>query len=138
MTDYSEFFKPSASGASAAELIRAAEACLDGFTACFNARDRVGMDAHLHFPHVMFSGSRRLVWEKPGQLPDDFFDHLAATGWAKTVYEERQPVLVSPDKVHFLVRYTRQAADGRVLSEHENIWFVTRIEGRWGIALRSY
>jgi hypothetical protein len=138
MSDYAKVFKPTASGESAAEMIRAAEACLDSFTACFNARDRAGMDAHLHFPHIMFSGSERLVWEEPGQLPDDFFDNLIRDGWAKTVYEEKQPVLVSPDKVHFRVRYTRQAADGRVLSEHENIWFVTRIAGRWGIALRSY
>ena len=138
MSDYAEFFKPAASGESADELIAAAEACLEGFTACFNAGDRVGMDAHLHFPHVMFSGAEQLVWEEPGKLPPDFFDKLLQTGWATTTYEEKQPLLVSPDKVHFRVRYTRRTSDGRVLSEHENIWFVTRIGGRWGIALRSY
>ena len=138
MSDNTTFFKPSPSGEPAAELIAGAEACLEGFTACFNARDRAGMDAHLHFPHVMFSGTECLVWERPGQLPEDFFEKLTASGWAKTVYEEKQPVLASRDKVHFRVRYTRRAMDGRVLSEHENIWFVTRIGGRWGIALRSY
>jgi hypothetical protein len=138
MNDYTAFFKPIESGESAAELIAGAEACLEGFTACFNARDRAGMDMHLHFPHVMFSGAERLVWERPGQLPDNFFDKLTETGWAKTVYEEKLPVLVSPDKVHFRVRYSRRAIDGRVLTEHENIWFITRIGGRWGIALRSY
>ena len=138
MSDYTAFFKPRASGEPVAELIAGAEACLEGFTACFNARDRAGMDMHLHFPHVMFSGAERLVWEEPGQLPENFFDKLTETGWAKSVYEEKQVVLVSPDKVHFRVRYTRRAADGGVLTEHENIWFVTRIGGRWGIALRSY
>ena len=138
MNDYAKFLSPEVNGESAAELIAAAEACLEGFTACFNARDRSGMDAHLHFPHVMYSGAERLVWERAGQLPNDFFDKLIATGWAKTVYEDKQPVLVSLDKVHFRVRYTRRTSDGRVLSEHENIWFVTRIGGRWGIALRSY
>lgn len=138
MSDYTAFFKPAASGESSAELIAGAETCLEGFTACFNARDRAGMDMHLHFPHVMFSGAELLVWERSGQLPGDFFDKLTDTGWAKTIYEEKQPVLVSPDKVHFRVRYTRRALDGSVLTEHENIWFVTRIGGRWGIALRSY
>ena len=138
MSDYAGFFKPFPKGESVAELISAAEACLDGFTACFNAGDAAGMDAHLHFPHVMFSGAEQLVWEQPGQLPVDFFDELRKTGWAKTVYEEKQPIYVSPDKVHFRVRYTRRALDGHVLTEHENIWFVTRIAGRWGIALRSY
>jgi hypothetical protein len=138
MSDYSVFFEPLANGESAAELIAGAEACLESFTACFNARDHAGMDRHLHFPHVMFSGAERLVWEKPGQLPERFFDELAETGWARTVYEEKQPILVSPDKVHFRVRYTRRAIDGSVLTEHENVWFITHIEGRWGIALRSY
>jgi hypothetical protein len=138
MSNYTAFFRPIASGESEAETIAAAEACLEGFTACFNARDRAGMDMHLHFPHVMFSGAERLVWEKPGQLPESFFDELTATGWARTVYEEKEAVLVSPDKVHFRVRYTRRGVDGSVLTEHENIWFVTRIEGHWGIALRSY
>ncbi len=138
MKDYDRFFKPDASGEPAAALIAAAEACLEVFTASFNARDRAGMDAQLHFPHVMYSGAERLVWERPGQLPDDFFDRLAAAGWGRTVYEQKQPVLVSSDKVHFLIRYTRRTADGSVLSEHENIWIVTRVGGRWGIALRSY
>lgn len=138
MSEYAAFFQPVASPESAAELIAGAEACLEGFTACFNAKDCAGMDRHLHFPHTMFSGAERLVWEKPGQLPESFFDELTETGWARTVYEEKQPVLVSPDKVHFRVRYTRRAVDGSVLTEHENIWFVTRIGGRWGIALRSY
>lgn len=138
MSDYSKFFKPTGAAESAAGSVRAAEACLEGFTACFNARDRAGMDAHLHFPHVMFSGSELLVWDRPGQLPDDFFDRLIAEGWERTVYQTKQPVLAGPDKVHFLLKYTREAADGRKLSEHENVWFVTRIAGRWGIALRSY
>ena len=138
MRDYAYFFQPGPNGETLAELVAAADACLEGFTDCFNAQDLTGMDAHLHFPHVMYSGAQRLVWEQPGQLPADFFSSLVASGWARTVYEDKQPVLVSSDKVHFRVRYTRRTGDGRVLSEHENIWFVTRIDGRWGIALRSY
>lgn len=138
MSDHVTFFRPIASGESADKLIAGADTCLEGFTACFNARDRTGMDMHLHFPHVMFSGAEQLVWEKPGQLPGNFFDQLTKTGWAKTVYEEKQAVLVSHDKVHFRVRYTRRTINGSVLTEHENIWLVTRIGGRWGIALRSY
>ncbi|WP_027801124.1 hypothetical protein [Paraburkholderia dilworthii] len=56
------------------EMTRAALACIDGFTACFNARDLNGMDAHLHFPHVILSGEQLVIWERPGQLPAHFFD----------------------------------------------------------------
>lgn len=37
MSDYSEFFNPADGGESAAELVSAADACLEGFTACFIA-----------------------------------------------------------------------------------------------------
>ena len=47
MSDYVAFFKPIASGESAEKLIAGADTCLEGFTACFNARDRTGMDMHL-------------------------------------------------------------------------------------------
>lgn len=121
-----------------ASAVRAAESCLDEFTACFNARDAQGMDRHLHFPHVMLSGPQVTVWRHAGQLAGDFFEKLAASGWARSTYEAREPILATPDKVHFLVRYSRRSADGAALSVHENVWIVTRVDGRWGIAVRSY
>jgi hypothetical protein len=86
----------------------------------------------------MFSGSKRLVWEGPGQHPSDLFDRLRREGWAFTQYESREPALVCADKVHFVVVYTRRTADGAVLSTHANLWIVTRVNARWGIVLRSY
>jgi hypothetical protein len=121
-----------------AGVVDAATACLHGFTAAFNACDTAGMDAHLHFPHLMLSGSARLEWPVPGQHPTDFFDKLTATGWAATRYEAISPVLAAADKVHFIVEYTRRDAQGRELSRHRNCWIVVLRDGRWGIAVRSY
>ena len=125
-------------GAVALGAIAGAEACLDEFTASFNRQDPAGMDRHLHFPHLILSGPKVTVWESPGQLPADFFEKLTAAGWTHSTYEAREPVLVTSDKVHFRVRYSRRASDGAALSTHENLWIVTRIDGRWGIAVRSY
>lgn len=116
----------------------AASDCLDRFTAAFNAGDLAGMDAELHFPHTLLSGAQRLVWDSPGQHPPDFFEQLRATGWASTRYESKEAVLASADKVHFVLTYTRRNAPDEVLSTHHNLWIVTRLEGRWGISLRSY
>jgi hypothetical protein len=113
-------------------------ACIDRFATAFNAEDLAGMDAELNFPHTLLSGSHRLEWSAPGQLPRDFFDSLRATGWARTHTESITPVLTSTDKVHFLVDYTRRTAAGEVLNRYHNLWIVTRSAGRWGIALRSY
>ncbi|HTS53525.1 MAG TPA: hypothetical protein VMH26_09660 [Burkholderiales bacterium] len=138
MSDYSTFFRPASRPESAEELVAGATGCIDAFTERFNDRDLAGMDALLHFPHVMYSAEELLVWERPGQLPSDFFDKLASTGWAKSVYESRTPVLVSPNKAHFLVHYTRRRADESVISRHENLWIVIKARGTWRIALRSY
>jgi hypothetical protein len=138
MDDYSKFFKPEQIETPAKGLIAEAETCLDAFTACFNAQDAAGMDSHLHFLHVMFSGAQKLVWGAPGQLPLDFFEKLLASGWRRTLYESKEPILVSADKVHFRIIYSRRDTDDAILSLHENVWFVTRVAGKWGIALRSY
>lgn len=118
--------------------IAAASACLERFTDRFNACDSAGMDAELHFPHVMLSGAEKLEWKVPGQHPGNFFDALKATGWSHTRYESRESVLVSQDKVHFVVVYSRRNAQDEILSTHRNLWIVTLRDGRWGIALRSY
>lgn len=138
MRDLARFVTPAPSVDTDAELIAAAAACLDRFTDAFNVCDTAAMDGELHFPHAMLSGATRIDWPAPGQHPADFFDTLKATGWARTRYLAKDPVLVSADKVHFVVVYTRDDAAGNVLSTHRNLWIATRVAGRWGISLRSY
>lgn len=138
MSGYHKFFKPAKLVQNDEQPVTAADEVLEAFTECFNARDTIGMDSLLHFPHVLFLGGELIVWEAPGQLPPDFFAKLMTEGWERTVYESKTPVLVSPDKVHFRVVYTRRRGDGSVVSTHDNLWVVTRVDGRWAIALRFY
>ena len=120
-------------------MIAAAVQCVEAFTERFNARDLAGMDAHLHFPHVILSGEHLAIWQEPGQLPPSFFDDLAAsTGWSRTSYQARHAVLVSPRKVHLLLEYSRDRQDGTIAGHHRNLWIVTFDDGRWGIKQRSY
>ncbi|SIT41606.1 conserved hypothetical protein [Paraburkholderia piptadeniae] len=120
-------------------MVERAIACIDSFTDAFNRRDLEGMDAHLHFRHVILSGEKLVVWEQPGQLPASFFEELeATTGWSRTIYHDRRVVLVSPRKVHLLVRYSRNRADESIITMHDNLWIVTEDNGRWGIKERSY
>lgn len=132
-------FQPRADNGPEAQMVAAAVACLNGFTSRFNARDLAGMDAYLHFPHVILSGEELVIWEEPGKLPASFFDELSReTGWAETRYQRQEAVLVSPRKVHMHVVYSRNRRDGSVISSHGNMWIVTCEQGRWGIKLRSY
>jgi hypothetical protein len=138
MNNFSKFVKPDQSDESETELVMAASSCLDRFTAFFNLCDAIGMDGELHFPHVMLSGSERLDWPEAGQHPSDFFEKLRASGWHYTQYETKETALISRDKVHFVVTYSRRNKNGDVLSMHKNLWIVTRVSGKWGISLRSY
>lgn len=139
MSGLGTVFLPPDDGEDPDATARAAVATVDAFTERFNARDAAGMDALLHFPHVILSAERLIVWERPGQMPADFFEDLAATtGWQRTETLERRPVLVAARKAHLVVDYTRNRADGSVISRHRNLWVVTRDQGRWGIKQRSY
>jgi len=136
--EFSRYLAPGASVDDPAAQVAAAAACLMRFTAAFNACDLAAMDAELQFPHALLAADQMTIWETPGSHPANLFATLQAQGWAATRYDRQQPVLVGTDKVHFLVTYSRLDAQGAPLSVHENLWIVTRRQGRWGIAVRSY
>jgi len=120
------------------QAVEAAIACVEAFTERFHARDAAGMDALLHFPHVILADERLIVWKAPGQLAPDFFDDLAAAGWRRSTYHDKRAVLAGPRKVHLLIDYSRDREDGTAISRHANLWIVTFENGRWGIKQRSY
>jgi hypothetical protein len=138
MVGYFKFVTPATANGCDEVLIRDASECLVRFTNAFNACDINAMDDELHFPHVMYSGAERLIWYKAGQHPESFFENLKASGWTETRYEFKNPILVSQNKVHFVVNYSRRDAQGQILTMHTNLWIATSINGKWGIALRSY
>jgi hypothetical protein len=119
-------------------MIRDAIATIDAFASRFNARDLLGMDSLLHFPHLILSGEKLMVWDEPGQVDPDYFLELAETGWSHSIYHQKTPVLVSPRKVHLVVDYTRNRADGSAISQHQLMMIVTCENGFWGIKQRSY
>ena len=139
MTDLSSILIPAPGDTDPERMVDEAIALADAFTDRFNARDLAGMDSHLHFPHVILSGERLIIWDSPGQMPADFFEDLShSTGWRRTIYVERRAVLVNARKVHLFVDYTRNRADGSVITRHQNLWIVTQEAERWGIKQRSY
>ncbi|MEM5386776.1 hypothetical protein VSR68_24720 [Paraburkholderia phymatum] len=139
MNNPESLFLPVSDGSDAAAMVEHAIACIDAFTDAFNRRDLEGTDAYLHFPHVILSGEKLVVWERPGQLRASFFEELeATTGWSRTIYHHKKVVLVSPRKIHLLVRYSRNRADDSIITMHDNLWVVTEDAGRWGIKERSY
>lgn len=116
----------------------AALACIETFTERFNAWDPAGMDETLHFPHLILVDEKLLIWKAPGQVSQTYFDEIIAGGWHHSTYHAKQVVLASATKVHLLVDYSRDRADGTQISRHQNRWIVTLEDGRWALKLRSY
>lgn len=138
MSDYISIFKGGKTIQGKEEMITGAMHCMDSFAKCFEHEDIAGMDACCHFPHYLISGNEVICWSVPGQLTAKFFEDLKHQGFAKTTVDYREVILVSENKVHLKYGYSRVAADGTIMSKHDNVWILTYKDNKWGIQVRSY
>lgn len=76
MPDNDDLFQPVSYDSDEAGRVVEAMRCIEAFTARFNARDLAGTDSCMHFPHIILSGERLVIWSEPGQLPAPFFEDL--------------------------------------------------------------
>ncbi|MBS0454877.1 MAG: hypothetical protein JSS14_26565 [Proteobacteria bacterium] len=67
MSSFLSFVSKTSDSSIDPDVVEEAARCLDQFTEAFNSLDLAGMDAQLHFPHVMISGSETLLWDEPNQ-----------------------------------------------------------------------
>jgi len=107
----------------------------------FNARDTEAQVAEMHFPHRRLAGDNQFqVWE----TADDFrapqetmTERLREEGWDHTSTLSIEAAQAGPDKVHLVIRQSRQHADGTEYNSFDTLWLFTRIDGRWGVQFRS-
>jgi hypothetical protein len=116
--------------------LAAAIEVLDRHMAALNARSEAGLAATLHFPHYRLASGRMQVWDGPGHYQRDFMAR-AGEGWAQSQWVRREPIAVSPEKVHLDVEFERLRDDGSLIGRFRSIWVVARLSGRWGAQLRS-
>ncbi|MFT5208634.1 MAG: hypothetical protein ACI9CE_000348 [Flavobacterium sp.] len=103
----------------------------------WNARDVTGLDDTLHFPHIRIA-SGKVVTMNRGDSGSDFFEKFSEqTGWEYTLWDYRRVIQSGPDKVHFAVQFTRYLKDGTASGVYPSVWVVTKIDGKWGILVRS-
>ena len=116
--------------------IAAAMAMLDRHLVALNAGDAAGLADTLHFPHYRLAGTRMQVWETPATYLDDFHARAGAD-WHHSVWDFRNVIAASEDKVHFDVQFTRYRADDTPIASYRSLWVISRIGGRWAAQLRS-
>ena len=113
-------------------------AAVQAYMDAVNEGDSAAFHATLHYPHTRLAGGGIRHWESP-PAPRDIRAGLRQTtpGWARTELDEARVIQSSPEKVHVAVKFTRRDAEGHALEVHRSFYVVTKIDGRWGIQLRS-
>lgn len=107
--------------------------------AAWNRADSRGLRAVLHVPHVSLPGHRLSIREsEPDLLRSPDFRALASIeGWHASALDDVGVHQSSADKVHCVVRFGRNAADGARYANGQAVYVVTNRDGRWGIQASS-
>jgi len=120
------------------DLHQACMAVLDGFMTGLNYYDAQAMDSAMHFPHVRFAGGQIKIYPKAGDNPMDLFERLRREDdWKYSRWVSRELVQCSDIKAHYALSYTRFRSDDSVIGVYESLYVLTKVEGSWGIQMRS-
>ena len=122
-----------------AEILSGArQAVLDFFTA-FNSGDVAGTVTTLNHPHLfMTAGGGFSVAQDADDGPRPNFDQMRQReNWHMSTIDALEASVVTRDKVHFELTFTRWHPDGTRYWTVPALWIVTRAEDHWGIQVRS-
>jgi len=122
-----------------AEIVSGArQAVLDFFTA-FNAGDADGTIATLNHPHIfMAPGGGFLVSEDASDGPRPNFEQMRQReNWYMSTIDVLEASIVTRDKVHLELTFTRWHPNGTRYWTVPALWIVTRAGDHWGIQVRS-
>lgn len=124
--------------ASANAVTGARRAVLDFFEA-FNAGDVTGVTGPINYPHVFLAGGGVGVAPdaSSGSVRPDFDRMRQEQGWHVSTIDSLEPSYSSQNKVHFDLVFSRWHSDGTRYRTIPALWILTRVDGHWGIQLRS-
>jgi hypothetical protein len=120
------------------ELHQACMSVLDRFMNGLNHYDAQAMDLAMHFPHVRFAGGQIKIYPQAGDNPMDLFERLRREDdWKYSRWVSRELVQCSEIKAHYALSYTRFRSDDSVIGVYESLYVLTKVDGSWGIQMRS-
>ncbi|MBC52427.1 MAG: hypothetical protein CMQ34_01175 [Gammaproteobacteria bacterium] len=121
------------------QAVAGAMAALDEFMVAFNGRDMQAWAATLNYPHVRFASGTVTVWQSAEEFARQAtFANLEAIGWDHSHWLSREPVMVSPGKVHINTVFERFNGFNEQIGTYESLYIVTRdASGKWGTQARS-
>jgi hypothetical protein len=107
--------------------------------AAWNRADPSGLRAVLHVPHVSLPGNRLAIRESELDLlrSPDFRALASVERWHASALDSVDVHQSSPDKVHCVVRFGRNATDGARYANGQAVYVVTNRDDQWGIQVSS-
>ena len=114
----------------------AAQAVVKAYIDNFNSKDIASFESVMHYPNVRHADGKIFVVEEPSGRQQMFADLEKAIGWDYTTLDSSEIVQCHPDKVHIAVRVTRHSKTAPIHS-FDSLYVVTKVDGKWGIAIRS-
>ena len=110
------------------------------WASAFNLRDADAMIEEMHFPHIRLAGNEFQTWvtaEDFRDPQDQMTKMLLDEGWYVTVTKSITAVQSSDQKVHLVIRQSRQRKDGTEYNGFDTMWVFTKIKGKWGVQFGS-
>ena len=108
---------------------------IEAYFPLFSKHDVKGLLSVVNFPHIRVTDAGTLIipsakeWTGDPTPLEDYYHH--------TELESLTFVQSSAVKAHALVVFTRYKADGKKYISFPTLWIVTRVNGHWGIQVRS-
>ena len=115
-------------------------AVLGAFMTSFSASDPDAHTATYHFPHFRLARGEMASWqtrEDAIKAHKQVFEQLPKSGWYRSEWIDRKILSSSDSKVHVATKFRRLREDGSEIVTAESLYVLTRVDGRWGIKLRS-
>lgn len=108
---------------------------IEAYFPLFNKRDVKGLLAVVNFPHIRVTDSGTVIIPSANEWRGD--PTPLENYWHHSALESLTFVQSDGSKAHALVVFGRYKSNGERYISYPTLWIVTKINGHWGIQVRS-
>ena len=119
------------------DILGAARATVLGYMEAFNSSDGDGTGSCLNYPHLFLVGGNVIEAKNAVEAKPNFEQMRESENWRFSTFDSLEPSIVTANKVHWEVVFSRWHPDGTRYWTVPALWVTTKVDGHWGIQLRS-
>jgi hypothetical protein len=119
------------------EILSEARAAVVGYMKAFNSSDADGTAVYLNYPHLFLVQGNVAEAKSPDDAKPNFDQMQESQNWAFSTFDWLEPSVITANKVHWEVVFSRWHPDGMRYWTVPALWVTTKVDGHWGIQFRS-